>query len=121
MPTSLTRAEVLDALGLKAESLERLEASGAIRDASGRYDPLGVAAAAARYGEGRAEGADRRLAAVAAAISEVKPALERLAGLADRAELKGAEHDRAMVEVAAFFNAFAQAMSRATTVLNEDD
>ena len=78
-------------------------------------------AAAARHGEDRLEAADRRVAAVAAAISDVKPALERLAGLADRAELKGADHDRAMIEVAAFFNAFAQAMSRATAALNEDE
>jgi hypothetical protein len=47
----------------------------------------------------------------------VKPALERLAGLADRAGLSDDAHHRAMVEVAAFFTAFAGVMNRATAAL----
>ncbi len=116
------REEILAALGMAPETFAKLESSGALAgDAEGLFDPLAVAAAAVRYGEERAAAADRRLAAVAAAISDVKPALERLAGLASRAELTGAEHDRAMVEVAAFFNAFAGAMTRATEALNADE
>ena len=121
-PTRLGREDVQTALGLGPETLERLESGGALaRDAEGFYDPLEVAAAAARYGEHRAAGADRRLAAVAAAISDVKPALERLAGLAGHAGLTGDDHDRVMVEVAAFFTAFADAMNRATKALTADE
>jgi hypothetical protein len=51
----------------------------------------------------------------------VKPALERLATLADRAGLSGDAHGRAMVEVAAFFTAFAEVMNRATATLQADE
>ena len=121
-PGRLRRDELEQAFGLATETFGRLESAGALAAGDDSlYDPLAVAAACARYGEQRAEAADRRLAAVAAAISDVKPALERLAGLAGHAELKGADHDRAMVEVSAFFNAFAGAMTRATQALNADE
>ena len=120
--TRLTREETLEALGLAPETVERVHAAGAlVPGPDGLFDPLAVAGAAARYGEARAEAADRRLAAVAAAISDVRPALERLAGLAGHAGLEGDAHDRAMKEVAAFFTAFAQAMTRATAALQEDE
>ena len=118
----LSLADLQAALDLPPETISRLEQGGAFHaDASGRYDPLAVAAAVARHGEQRAEAADRRLAAVAAAISDVKPALERLAGLAGHARLEGEAHERAMVEVAAFFTAFAGAMNRATAALGADE
>ena len=120
-PIRLSREDVEAALGLAPETVERLEKGGAFSaDARSLYDPLAVAAAASE-GERRAAAADRRLAAVAAAISDVKPALERLAGLAGHARLEGEAHDRAMVELAAFFTAFAAAMNRATAALNADD
>jgi hypothetical protein len=118
----LSRDEACAALSITPEFLDRLERSGALSaDAHGRLDPLAVAAAAARYGLAQAEAADIKLSEVGAALTEVKPALERLAGLADRAELSGDPHTRVMIEVAAFFNAFAAVMNRATAALKADE
>jgi thiamine biosynthesis lipoprotein ApbE len=114
----LTREEACDALAITPELLHKIERSGALgADADGRLDPLTVGAAAVRYGLSQADAAERKLAEVGAALSDVKPALERLAALADRAELSGDTHNRVMVEVAAFFNAFAGVMNRATAAL----
>ena len=120
----LTRAEACEALSIAPELLDKLERSGALAaDADGRLDPIALGAAAVRYGFGQAEAAQRKLAEVGAALSDVKPALERLATLADRAELTGDSQNRVMIEVAAFFNAFAGVMNRATATLRsgEDD
>ena len=119
--TRLTREEACQALGLSPEAFALLESAGDLAgDADGRFDPLAVAAAAVRFGLGRSEAADRKVASVAAALSEVKPALERLANLPARAGLAGEDHDKAMIEIAAFFTAFAEAMNRATAALTAE-
>ena len=113
----LTREEASAALSITPELLDKLERDGVTADADGRFDPLALAAAAVRHGSQQAAVADRKLAEVGAALTDVKPALERLAALADRAELSGDTHNRVMIEVAAFFNAFAAVMNRATAAL----
>ena len=118
----LTREQACVALSITPEFLDRLERSGALAaDEQGGLDPLAVGAAAVRFGWTQAEAADLKLSEVGAALTDVKPALERLAGLADRAELSGDTHTRVMIEVAAFFNAFAAVMNRATAALKADD
>lgn len=118
----LTREEACAALSITPEFLDRLERSGALpSDPQGRLDPLALGEAAVRFGLSQAEAADLKLSEVGAALTEVKPALERLAGLADRAELTGDTHTRVMIEVAAFFNAFAAVMNRATAALKGEE
>jgi hypothetical protein len=116
--TRLTRDEAYAALDITPEVFERIERDGGlVGDGDGRYDPLAIAAAAIRYASQRAQATDGTLTAVGESLSDVKPALERLAGLADHAGLSGDEHHRTMVEVAAFFSAFADVMNRATAAL----
>jgi hypothetical protein len=118
----LSRQEACDALGITPDLLDKLERSGALAPASdGTLEPLAVAHAAVRYGSRQAEAADVKLSEVGAALMDVKPALERLAVLADRAGLSGDTHNRVMVEVAAFFTAFADVMNRATAALKSED
>lgn len=118
----LTREEACEALGIAPDAFARLEAIGSMaQDADGRYHPLAIAASFVRFGLQRAEAADRKLSEVGTALGDVKPALERLATLADRAGLSGDAHGRAMVEVAAFFTAFAEVMNRATATLQADE
>jgi transcriptional regulator with XRE-family HTH domain len=118
----MSREALADALGLSPDMLARIERAGGLAaDADGLFDPLAVAAAAVRFGLARSAAADRKVESVAAALGEARPALERLANLPDRAGLKGEPHDKAMIEVAAFFTAFAEAMSRATAVLTADE
>ena len=117
----LTREQACAALTITPELLADLERSGALApDGDGRFDPLAVAAAAVRFGLHQAEAADVKLVKVGAALTDVKPALERLAVLADRADLSGDAHTRVMVEVAAFFNAFAEVMIRAPAALKAE-
>ena len=118
----LTREEACEALGIAPDAFARLEAIGILApDGDGRYHPLAIAASFVRFGLQRAEAADRKLSEVGTALGDVKPALERLATLADRAGLSGDAHGRAMVEVAAFFTAFAEVMNRATATLQADE
>jgi transcriptional regulator with XRE-family HTH domain len=117
----LTREAACEALGVSPETLARIERAGGLGAGSDRVDPLALAAAAVRFGLAQSEAADRKVASVAASLSEVRPALERLADLPGRAGLEGEGHDNAMIEVAAFFTAFAEAMNRATAILTEDD
>jgi hypothetical protein len=118
----LSREALGEALGVSLDILARIERdSGLAADTKGRFDPLAFAAAAVRFGLARSAAADRKVESVAAALGEVRPALERLANLPDRAGLHGEDHDKAMVEVAAFFTAFAEAMNRATAVLTADE
>jgi len=118
----LTREEALEALGIAPEAFARLEALGILAPAAdGLYHPLAIAASFVRFGLERAEAADRKLSEVGAALGDVKPALERLAALADRAGISGEAHGRVMVEVAAFFTAFAAVMNRATATLQADE
>jgi hypothetical protein len=118
----LSRESLIEALGLAPDVMARIERAGGLEaDAKGLYDPLAVAAAAIRFGAARADAADRKVESVAAALAAVRPALERLADLPGRAGLQGEAHDKTMVEVAAFFTAFADAMNRATAVLTAND
>jgi hypothetical protein len=118
----LTREEACEALAVTPELFSKLESGGNLKPGpDGRFEPLAVAAAALRYGFHQAEAADIKLSAVGAALADVKPALERLATLADRAELSGEAHTKVMVEIAAFFGAFADVMTRATAVLKEGE
>jgi hypothetical protein len=114
----LTRDEACAALDITADVLDKIVADAGLKADGGRgFDPIALAAAAIRHARNRAEITDGTLTAVGQALGDVKPALERLATLADRAELTGEEHRRAMTEVAAFFTAFADVMNRATAAL----
>jgi hypothetical protein len=118
----ISREEACATLGLAPEAFARIEQAGDLApEADGLYEAMRVAAAVVRFGTGRAEMADRKVASVASALSAVRPALERLADLPARAALEGEAHHRAMVEVAAFFTAFAGAMTRASAAIAEDD
>jgi hypothetical protein len=114
----LTHAEACDALDISSDVFDRIvRDAGLDPDRNGRYDPMEVAAAAIRHARRRAEITDGTLQAVGACLSDAKPALERLAGLADRAGLSGDVHRSVTLEVAAFFTAFAEVMNRATAAL----
>jgi hypothetical protein len=114
----LTRDEACEAFDLEGEVLDRIVRNGAVSpDRTGRFGAMDLAAAAIRHARRRAEITDGTLTAVGQALGDVKPALERLAGLADHAKLEGDAHRRAMTEVAAFFTAFADVMNRATAAL----
>lgn len=118
----LTRENACEALGVSPETFALIERAGDLAaDRDGHFEPLAVAAAAVRFGLARSQAADRKVQSVGAALSEVRPALERLADLPGRAGLEGKAHEQAMIEVAAFFNAFAEAMSRATAALTAED
>ncbi|HEY8380832.1 MAG TPA: hypothetical protein VIL09_01655 [Microvirga sp.] len=118
----LTREEACDALSIPPDTFARLEEAGLFRpESDGRFNLFSLAAAIAGHGLRRAERADAKLSEVGTALADVKPALERLATLADRAGLKGEAHGRAMMEVAAFFTTFAEVMNRATAVLQDED
>jgi hypothetical protein len=118
----LTRKDAIEALAIPPEALERLESMGWVSaDADGTFAVLELASAAIRYGLERANGANLKLVQVGESLRDVKPALERLAVLADKADLKGDEHHRVMVEVAAFFTTFAGVMNRATAALQADE
>ena len=118
----LTREAACEALGVSPEIFARIERAGDLgADRAGLFDPLAVAAAAVRFGMARSQAADHKVRSVGAALSEVRPALERLADLPGRAGLEGKGHQQAMIEVAAFFNAFAEAMNRATAALTSED
>lgn len=118
----LTREEASDALGIAPDLLDQLERSGTLQaDEAGSYEALNLAAAVIRYGLGRQSAADQKLAKVGAALADVKPALERLSVLPDKTELQGEAYERVMIEVAAFFTAFADVMNRATAALHAED
>jgi hypothetical protein len=114
----LTRDEACDAFDISSEVFDRIvQEAGLDPDRNGRYEPLELAAAAIRHARRRAEIANGTLQAVGACLSDAKPALERLADLADRSGLSGEAHHRATREVAAFFTTFAEVMNRATAAL----
>lgn len=116
----LSREAVCETLGITPDTLARIERAGGLA-ADGDVQPLALAAAAVRFGVARSNAADRKIESVARALAEVRPALERLAALPDRAALEGEDHDKATIEIAAFFTAFADAMNRATTALTAAD
>jgi hypothetical protein len=118
----LTREAACEALGLPPEILAKMERAGDfVADAEGTIEPLDLAAGAVRFGLTRSDAAERKVQSVASALTAVRPALERLADLPARASLEGEAHHRAMIEVAAFFTAFADAMNRATAALAADE
>lgn len=117
----LTREAACEALGVSPETLARIEHAGDFDPDAEYLEPLALAAAAVRFGVARSEAANRKVESVAAALSQVRPALERLADLPGRAGLQGEGHDQAMIEVAAFFTAFAEAMNRATSALTAEE
>jgi transcriptional regulator with XRE-family HTH domain len=117
----LSREAACEALGVSPDTLAQIERAGGLAADAESINPLAVAAAAVRFGLARSEAAERKIASVAAALSEVRPALERLADLPSRAALEGEGHDKAMIEVAAFFTAFAEAMNRATAALTAEE
>jgi transcriptional regulator with XRE-family HTH domain len=119
--TRLTREAACEALGISPDALAHIERAGGLPPDAEELDPLALAAGAVRVGLAQSDAADRKVSSVAAALSEVRPALERLADLPSRAGLEGEGHDKAMVEVAAFFTAFAEAMNRATAVLTAEE
>lgn len=114
----LTREGVTKTFGLSPETLAQLEAAGVLQAGDDNlFDLAGVAAALFRFGLDRAALADRKVAAVAQAIGDVLPALQRLAELADRAGLQGEARERVTAELSAFFNGFAGLMTRAQAAL----
>ena len=117
----LTRAAACEALGISPDILARIERAGDFAPEGEALDPLELATAAVRFGIARSEAADRKVESVAVALGQVRPALERLADLPNRAGLEGEGHDQAMIEVAAFFTAFADAMNRATAALSAEE
>ncbi len=118
----LSREDLVEELGISPDLFARIERAGGLAaDADDLYDPLAFATAAVRFGAARSDAADRKVESVAAALGEVRPALERLADLPGRAGLEGEDRDKAMIEIAAFFPAFAEAMNRATAVLTADE
>jgi hypothetical protein len=114
----LTREGVCRAFNLSPDLLAALEADGVVKageDAT--FDLADFAAALFNYGLRRARGADEKLAAVAAALNDALPALQRLSTLADITEPEGEARERVTGELSTFFNAFAGLMSRATAAL----
>ena len=116
----MTREGICKAFHLSPELLEVLEAGGILRAGEdGAFELVDVAAGLFNYGVRRARNADEKLAAVAGALNDALPALQRLSTLADNAALEGEARDRVTEELAAFFNSFAGLMSRATAALQE--
>lgn len=118
----LTREGVCRTFKLSPETLEQLEATGVLQpDADHLFDVGGVAASLFHFGMSRAAEADRKLAAVGKSLHDVLPALQQLAGLADRLNLEGEVRERVMGELSTFFNAFAALLGEATDVLREGE
>ena len=116
----LTREGVCRTFGLSHDMLHALESQGVLTpDADHTFDLTGAATALAHYGLDQAAQAEQKLAAVAAALHGVLPALQRLAELPDRAMLDTWAHERAKAELAAFFSAFAELLARGSAALNQ--
>jgi len=115
----LTREGVCRTFGLSHEALHALESQGVLAaDADHTFDLAGVAAAVFQFGMIQAAEAEQKLAAVAAAIRDVLPALQRLSELPDHAALDGEVRDRVTVELSAFFTAFSELIARGSAALN---
>jgi hypothetical protein len=114
----MTREGVCKAFGLSPELFEALESAEVLKPGEdGAFELADVAAALFNYGIQRARAADEKLAAVASALNDALPALQRLSTLPDHAALEGAPRERATAELSTFFNAFAGLMARATAAL----
>jgi hypothetical protein len=114
----MTREGICKAFQLSPDLLASLEAGGVLTPAEdGAFELAEVAAALFNYGIQRARAADEKLAAVASALNDALPALQRLSTLPDHAALEGEPRERVTAELSTFFNAFAGLMARATTAL----
>ncbi len=117
----LTREGICRAFNLPSQLMEALEKAGVLTAGEDEtFDLTDVAAALFTYGMGRARAADEKLAAVANALNETLPALQRLATLPDNAALEGDARERVTVELSTFFNAFSSLLAKATEVLRAD-
>lgn len=118
----MTREGVCKAFQLSPELFDSLEAAEVLQPGEdGMFELADVAAALFNYGVRRARAADEKLAAVAGALNDALPALQRLSTLADQAELEGEARERVTGELATFFNAFAGLMTRATAALQGNE
>ena len=118
----MTREGVCKAFQLSPDLLSSLEENGVLRpEEDGTFELADVAAGLFNYGVRRARAADEKLAAVAGALNDALPALQRLSTLPDHAALEGDARERATAELARFFNSFAGLMARATAALQEKD
>jgi len=96
----MTREGVCKAFGLSPELLEALESSAVLRPGEdGAFELSDVAAALFSYGIQRAKAADEKLAAVASALNDALPALQRLSTLPDHAALEGEPRERVTAEL----------------------
>lgn len=117
----LTREGVCRAFNLRPELLEALERGGVLRPGEdGVFDVADVAAALFNYGINRAKAADEKLAAVAHALNDALPALQRLATLPEAEELTGEAKNKVTVELSTFFSAFSGLLSKATEALKTE-
>lgn len=118
----LTREGVCRAFNLRPELLEALEGGGVVAPGEdGAFDVADVAAALFNYGINRAKAADEKLAAVAHALNDTMPALQRLATLPEAPELEGEAKNKVTVELSAFFSAFSALLSKATEALKSEE
>lgn len=118
----MTREGICKAFQLSPDLLASLEAGGVLTPSEdGAFEFADVAAALFNYGIQRARAADEKLAAVAGALNDALPALQRLSTLPDHAELEGDVRERVTQELATFFNGFARLMARATAALQEKE
>ena len=116
----LTREGVCRTFGLSHEVLAALERQGVLTpDADHTFDLADAAAAVFRFGMDQAAQAEQKLTAVATALHDVLPALQRLSELPDRAMLDAWARERAAVELSAFFNAFARLIAEGSSALNQ--
>src|SRR3954471_18716360 len=91
----MTREGVCKAFGLSPELLEALESSAVLRPGEdGALELSDVAAGLFSYGIPRAKAPDEKLAAVASALNDALPALQRLSTLPDHAALEGEPRER---------------------------
>lgn len=118
----MTREGVCKAFQLSPELFDSLQAAEVLQPGEdGMFEFADVAAGLFNYGVRRARTADEKLAAVAGALNDALPALQRLSTLADNAELEGEARERVTSELATFFNAFAGLMTRATAALQGNE
>jgi hypothetical protein len=118
----LTREGLCRTFQLTPETLAEFERAGILRPGEDNlFDLAQTAGALFGFGMSRAASAERKVGAVALAIQDVMPALQRLANLPDRAGLEGEARQRVTDELSAFFNAFAGLMTRAKDALEQED
>jgi thiamine biosynthesis lipoprotein ApbE len=116
----MTRDEVAKAFRLSPDLIDALEEAGVLTaGADGQFDLAVVAGSLFNYGMARARAADEKLTAVAGALNQALPALQRLSTLPDAAKLQGDVRQRVTLELSAFFTAFSELLVRATEALQD--